>query len=62
MTQEQIAFIAANRQFNREKYEQQGSGLGLVLSKQIVTLFGGEITIQSAPDDGTIVTVTLRLC
>lgn len=62
MTQEQIASIAVNQQFNREQYEQQGSGLGLVLSKQIVALFGGEITIQSVPDHETIVTVTLPLC
>jgi len=62
MTQDQITFIAANQQFNREKYEQQGSGLGLVLSKQIVALFGGEITIQSVPDHETIVVVTLPLC
>ncbi|GAC1431215.1 MAG: hypothetical protein NVSMB65_04710 [Chloroflexota bacterium] len=36
-----------------------GLGLGLYISHQIVALHGGEITVQSAPGEGTCVVVTL---
>jgi two-component system cell cycle sensor histidine kinase PleC len=39
----------------------QGSGLGLALSKSLVELHGGELTLESAPAEGTTVTVFLPL-
>jgi signal transduction histidine kinase/ActR/RegA family two-component response regulator len=36
-----------------------GTGLGLAITRRIVTLHGGDITVQSAPAQGTTVTVTL---
>ena len=59
MTQEQINSIGAYVQFDRRLYEQQGSGLGLVIVKKIATVYNGSVTFQSVPDETTIVTVTL---
>jgi signal transduction histidine kinase len=59
MTAEQIADIGAYRQFERKLYEQQGSGLGLTIAKRLAELYGGQLTIQSAPQQETTVRVTL---
>lgn len=48
-------------QFNRQIYEQQGSGLGLVLVKRLIELYHGTFEIDSIPDSGTIVKVSLPL-
>lgn len=59
MTAEQIADIGAYRQFERKLYEQQGSGLGLTIAKRLAELYGGQLAIQSAPQQETTVRVTL---
>jgi two-component system sensor histidine kinase/response regulator len=59
MTAEQIADIGAYRQFERKLYEQQGSGLGLTIAKRLAELYGGQLTIKSAPHQETTVRVTL---
>jgi two-component system, sensor histidine kinase and response regulator len=50
--------------FSRVKNEKTrhilGSGLGLSTLKKIVTLYGGDVSISSQPDVGSIVHVTLR--
>jgi CHASE2 domain-containing sensor protein/signal transduction histidine kinase len=37
-----------------------GTGLGMAFVKTVITRHAGEIAIQSAPDQGTTVTITLR--
>ncbi len=61
MTAEQIAEIGAYMQFERKLYEQQGSGLGLSISKRIAELHGGNLTIESIPSQQTIVLVSLKI-
>jgi PAS domain S-box-containing protein len=45
--------------FFTTKGPDRGTGLGLSISKSIVESFGGTISIQSVPDSGTTVTISL---
>ncbi|MDO9323082.1 MAG: 7TM diverse intracellular signaling domain-containing protein [Pseudomonas sp.] len=38
-----------------------GSGLGLAISKELVTLMGGQIAVQSSPGEGTLLSFNLPL-
>ncbi len=58
MTSEQIAHIGAHMQFERQHYEQQGSGLGLIIAKRLTELYGGGFHIQSTPGESTVVSST----
>jgi PAS domain S-box-containing protein len=60
MSEEQKAqlFQPFNR-LGREHSAVQGTGIGLVLVRQLVGLMGGELTVDSRPDEGTTVRVTL---
>jgi CheY-like chemotaxis protein len=50
----QISNIAALNQFNREKNEQQGVGLGLIIAKKMIELHNGNFNIFSnGVDKGT---------
>ena len=60
MNENQIANIGAYMQFERQFYEQQGSGLGLVIAKTLLEFYGGEIDIQSQEDLGTKISVTIH--
>jgi nitrogen-specific signal transduction histidine kinase len=58
MTKEQIDAIGAYTQFDRQIYEQQGSGLGLSITKKLLDLHDGLLAIQSK-DNQTVVTIEL---
>lgn len=59
MTEEQSQRIGAYIQFERSKYEQQGSGLGLIICKKLVELHNGKLTISSVYGKETVVIVTI---
>ncbi|HIP71147.1 MAG TPA: ATP-binding protein, partial [Anaerolineae bacterium] len=61
MTPEQIRNIGLYMQFERRIYEQQGSGMGLVIVKRLVELHGGDISFASVPDEVTAVIITIPL-
>ena len=58
MTEKQIAGIGPHVQFEREKYEQQGAGLGLIIAKRLTELNGGQFSITSTPGQQTRASVT----
>ncbi|GIV81876.1 MAG: hybrid sensor histidine kinase/response regulator [Anaerolineae bacterium] len=61
MTPEQIRQVSAFVQFDRRLREQQGTGLGLTLSRELASFCGGTLEIESQPGQGTVVTVRLPL-
>jgi two-component system, sensor histidine kinase and response regulator len=52
---EQIERIGGFMQFDREKYEQQGTGLGLIIAKRLSELSGGRLNIGSSDSKTTVV-------
>lgn len=61
MTEEflQKLFVPYEREKRFGAQDVEGTGLGMPIVKNIVTLMGGEITVESAVNEGTAVTVTL---
>ncbi len=45
--------------YERENYESLGTGLGLVITKDIITLMGGSIHVDSKINEGTTVTINI---
>lgn len=61
MTPEETGLLGAYMQFGRELYEQQGLGLGFTVAKRLIELHGGAIKVESAPDQGTVVTIRFAI-
>lgn len=61
LTPDQIAQTGAYQQFDRQRYEQQGLGLGLTIAKRLTELHGGALSIKSEIAAGTTVEVRLPL-
>jgi two-component system, sensor histidine kinase and response regulator len=57
----QLKEINAYQQFDRDKREQQGLGLGLFMSKTFIKKIKGVFTISSRKDVGTTITILLPL-
>lgn len=61
LSAEQQQHLNAFVQFNRERHEQQGLGLGFHLARTLTTLHSGTLALESNPGKGTRVTVHLPL-
>ena len=59
MTSEQIRNLGAYKQFERQIYEQQGMGLGLIIAKRMTELHNGKFKIYSEPNKETTVCIQL---
>lgn len=61
MTEEflQQVFVPYAREKRYGSQSVEGTGLGMPIVKNIVTLMGGEITVESVLNEGTVFTVTL---
>ncbi len=61
MTAEQIEAIGPYQQFERERYEQQGAGLGLVISQRLTEFHGGKFKVESVPGENLTVHIACRI-
>jgi signal transduction histidine kinase len=59
MVEQEIASLGAYLQFDRVVREQQGMGLGLGIVRRVAEICGGEFTVESEPDRGTAVSLSL---
>ncbi len=60
-TSEQFSQISAFVQFDRIKYEQQGSGMGLAIVQKILNLFAGKLEMYSSQDSKTVVVAVIPM-
>lgn len=59
MSAEQIAEIEAFIQFDRDISEQQGLGLGLTIARRLMEIYGGQMRIESIPDEKTTIRLSI---
>lgn len=62
MTPEQVQNIQAFKQFDRARFEQQGSGLGLAVVRLITERYGGKWKIVSKRSQGVTINLTMPVC
>ena len=60
-TQEQALLFRPFTQTSSGQQAQEGTGLGLALSQQLVRLLGGEMTLESKVGQGSVFAFTLRV-
>lgn len=60
MGSEEVANVGAYMQFQRKFFEQQGSGMGLIILKRLTELHGGQFSINSTINENTTVRVTFN--
>jgi two-component system, sensor histidine kinase and response regulator len=61
MKAEQIAKIGAYMQFERDYYEHQGSGMGLVISQRLAELYNGYLNVSPNGENGLCAKVYLTI-
>jgi signal transduction histidine kinase len=61
MSEDQISRIGLFQQFEREKFEQKGLGIGLAIAKKLLELNEGILQISSVPDLETMVTLNIPI-
>ncbi|MGY6528338.1 MAG: ATP-binding response regulator [Cyanobacterium sp.] len=61
MTREEVEKVGAYMQFQRRKYEQQGSGLGIAITQKMLEIYGGSLAINSIYQRETQVDVILPI-
>ncbi len=59
MSEEQLQQVGAFVQFDRNRYEQQGLGMGLTVARRLAELHQGTLGVDSQPDEGTTIWVWL---
>ncbi|MDF5720440.1 MAG: response regulator [Rhizonema sp. PD37] len=59
MSTRQVTEVGAYQQFERKLYEQQGSGLGLIIAIRLAKLHAGKLFIESILGEQTTVLVTI---
>jgi two-component system, sensor histidine kinase and response regulator len=57
MAADQVRRVGAFQQFDRARFEQRGSGVGLALVRAIIEATGGRFEIMSRPAEGTTVRI-----
>jgi signal transduction histidine kinase len=61
MAMVQIRAIDIGLQDVPEKFDQQGTGLGLLIVKRMVDIYGGTLNIRSTAGEGTTVEILFPL-
>jgi len=61
LSEDQIRKIHVFMQFDREQYEQQGLGLGLMIVNRLTEIHGGNIHVSSILGEGTTISLSFPL-